>query len=736
MPAIKVYQGDNVQRQGTTDARFRAADFGPSPLAEGLQQIGKAGSQYVQVRDEIEDIDAKTEANRLLIEHGKLTQQIDQRVKQSLGENAEPEAERGITDLQKGVDDIMSRASPRAKMLLEPQIATRNLVTHDQWQTHGFNEKRTAFDTTAVAANDEDINAAVLQGDEEKAKPFLASVVQRNQERAEFFGWGADTLKAQNRKDVSGYFVKRARSMATNGAQASAAAAVDYAMQHRSYMTDEDYASVVGSYHGAAIEERALEEVLGKHLPSSQVQAAPDPLAPVPEGQPQPTRALDPDAFFEAFTTHWEGSAYVVDSNGYGVKYGINAQYNPGVDVKNLTKAGAAKIFKKNYYEKSGADKLPPALAAVHVDTFYLNEKQAGKILKESGGDVDRYIELRRAFLNGLAAKNPAKYGKYQKGWENRTKALGEYATRLGGDGTFKLPPVTASTNMTEVENEIMARTDVGLGYKRALVSATRERRNALRTEIEIQQSEAADAATTRMVELGDGFTSITQVDPEVVASLSPQALKSLSDAARTNSDRKATETLMPYIDTVEVTDPNKFMSSNFLVELKRKGATAEVVNSVSARQKSMRKSIIDRKPDPVGSGELWTIAKPAFEQSGLYFDTSEGKNEKQKAEERLVDDTAKQTAVSFLRRQAMQWAVDNPGKKPTEEEQRKWVGVALIQVQNGKRFYELTNGELVNLMSEADRNEIVRRLKASGLPNTVGNVADYYRQMKIARGR
>ena len=69
-------------------------------------------------------------------------------------------------------------------------------------------------------------------------------------------------------------------------------------------------------------------------------------------------RALDARAFFNAFTVPHEGAAYVIDSNGHGAKYGVNAQYNPGVDVKNLTQEGAFRIFKKNYYEKSVSVRL------------------------------------------------------------------------------------------------------------------------------------------------------------------------------------------------------------------------------------------------------------------------------------------------------------------------------------------------------------------------------------------
>lgn len=733
MARVQVFQGGNVQARGTTDARFRPADHGPNALAVGLKALGQVGAEAVDKADQIADINARIEANRVLVEHSKIAQEIDDRVKQTLGEGAEGAANQGVTDLDKASGDLLKGVSDRARTLLEPELANRQVIRHDQWTTHGFNEKKTAFESSAIAANAEDLDAASRTGSEVEATPYLQSVVARNQSRGQFFGWSSEQLQAQNRKDVSSYFTAKSRLLATNGANASAAAAIDYATQQRRYMTDSDYQSIISSYHGAAMEERALEEVYGRPLPSSSVnESAP---AVADDGTPQPTRHLDPLAFFKSFTIPHEGAAYVTDSNGAGVRYGINQAHNPGVDVKNLSADGAAKVFETKYFKKSGADQLPPALAAVHVDTFFLNEKEAGRILKESGGDVDKYIELRHAFLNGLAAKNPAKYGKYQAGWANRTNELADYAARLGGDGTFPAIPVDAKTNMTGVEQAIMARTDVGLAYKRKLVDAYRERRNGIRTEIEIAQSNAADQLTTAMVQLGDGFTNLTQLPAAVLAQASPQTIQSLTTAAKNNRDRKSNETLIPYADTVEVTDPKKFLSNDFILELKKKGASNELIQSVVKRQSDKRAAILGQKPDPVASGELWTIAKPAFEASGMYLDTLEAKGDGQKAEERKADDAEKVNAISFLRSQAVRWAVENPGKKPTEEEMRKWVGVALIQTQNGKRFYQLTNKELVDSMSATDRAIIADTLRAAGVPPTVGNVADHYRRKKIRRG-
>jgi hypothetical protein len=166
-----------------------------------------------------------------------------------------------------------------------------------------------------------------------------------------------------------------------------------------------------------------------------------DPLAPLTSGpgiplrqqRAQETTHLDPYKFFKEFIVKYEGSRYVRDSNGAGVKYGINEAYNPGVDVKNLSMQGAAEIFKKKYFEKSGADKLPAEIAAIYADMFYLNEKKARALLKASGGDPKIFMDMRDRFLTSLVQGDPGKYGKYKNGWQNRSNSLRQYARGAGG---------------------------------------------------------------------------------------------------------------------------------------------------------------------------------------------------------------------------------------------------------------------------------------------------------------
>lgn len=104
---------------------------------------------------------------------------------------------------------------------------------------------------------------------------------------------------------------------------------------------------------------------------------------------------------------------------GKPVKYGIDQKANPEVDVKNLSKNEAAEIYKRKYWQKSGAANLPDDLAVVHFDAaVHSGVDKAKDLLRQSGGDVNKYIELRKQSLASLGEQE--KYASVAKGWTNR----------------------------------------------------------------------------------------------------------------------------------------------------------------------------------------------------------------------------------------------------------------------------------------------------------------------------
>lgn len=140
---------------------------------------------------------------------------------------------------------------------------------------------------------------------------------------------------------------------------------------------------------------------------------------------------FDPRQFFKDFTLPHEGGYAPHDANGAPVKYGVNQAANPDVDVKNLTQDQAADIFANKYAAK--AANLPPALAAAYADTAYINPGRADQFLAQSGGDPQKFLQLRQQWQQNLVSSQPGKYQPYAKAWATRNADLQKYVSGIGG---------------------------------------------------------------------------------------------------------------------------------------------------------------------------------------------------------------------------------------------------------------------------------------------------------------
>lgn len=120
-----------------------------------------------------------------------------------------------------------------------------------------------------------------------------------------------------------------------------------------------------------------------------------------------------------SFVLQHEGGYNPSDRNGSPVNFGINQGANPDVNVRGLTQDQAKQLYLDRYWKPSGAENLPPAMQTPYFDTYVLNPGKAKQILKASGGDPLKFVQLRRNWLKSLE-----KSGKYDKAWSERTDAL------------------------------------------------------------------------------------------------------------------------------------------------------------------------------------------------------------------------------------------------------------------------------------------------------------------------
>lgn len=109
-------------------------------------------------------------------------------------------------------------------------------------------------------------------------------------------------------------------------------------------------------------------------------------------------------------------------------KFGINANKNRSKEfIRNLTPEQAYEIYKKEYWDASGVENLPPHMRRMYFNmAVNMGVGTAKKLYRRSDGTLEGLTRERLKYYNELANSNPLRYGRYLKGWRNRT--MQEYA--------------------------------------------------------------------------------------------------------------------------------------------------------------------------------------------------------------------------------------------------------------------------------------------------------------------
>lgn len=147
----------------------------------------------------------------------------------------------------------------------------------------------------------------------------------------------------------------------------------------------------------------------------------PDPGAPPTEQHVTP-RAIG--SFDEAAPWILKEEGGLTTDTGGLTKYGISSKANPDIDVAHLSKEQALELYHTRYWKAIDADSLAPNMRLAAFDSAVNEGVGATKAwLKESGGDIDKFMALRAAKYAELA-RDP-KYAPYAKAWARRLRDLG-----------------------------------------------------------------------------------------------------------------------------------------------------------------------------------------------------------------------------------------------------------------------------------------------------------------------
>lgn len=132
-----------------------------------------------------------------------------------------------------------------------------------------------------------------------------------------------------------------------------------------------------------------------------------------------------------------EGEGFVADDNGAGrARYGITERSHPDAWADgDITPERARAVYRREYWDQLNADNLPPDLAVVAVSAAVIGGVgTARELLRESGGDPERFLQLEMARFERLADENPARYADDLAGWRNRHAKIRGYLNALQGN--------------------------------------------------------------------------------------------------------------------------------------------------------------------------------------------------------------------------------------------------------------------------------------------------------------
>ena len=154
------------------------------------------------------------------------------------------------------------------------------------------------------------------------------------------------------------------------------------------------------------------------------------------------------DQIIEKVLKHEGGWVHDANDPGGETNFGISKRAYPNVDIKNLTKDGAKKIYKKDYWIKTKVESLPERLRYIYFDMCVnmgmrravktlqnaANNKNSNKIDVDgmfgpatikamSNIEADRVRSYRIMYYADLIQKKPH-LEKYWYGWYRRASEV------------------------------------------------------------------------------------------------------------------------------------------------------------------------------------------------------------------------------------------------------------------------------------------------------------------------
>lgn len=190
-----------------------------------------------------------------------------------------------------------------------------------------------------------------------------------------------------------------------------------------------------------------------------------------------------------------EGGYTPSDGNtGAPANFGINQKHNPDLDVKNITKDQAVQRYKTNYWDAIDGDNLPPELQATALDAA-VNQgpARAARWIRQSGGDVSKFNELRREHYEMLAQR--PEYSRYKNTWMKRLDSYESQADSKAGSESKQQPTLQQQLDQQEPGRYQVLSEEEATAYQRKGLQSSLDGEEAGRYQVLTPEEASAYAA-------------------------------------------------------------------------------------------------------------------------------------------------------------------------------------------------------------------------------------------------
>lgn len=403
---LNTFQSPNANNVGNVNAATLNL---PDIAGKQAEAMGKAtmalGAQFQKIGDEIRDANVKSQDTGLVSDMQDLLYNKESGYLWTKGLNAKEQfdatQERFKESLKKRREALLDPVEQQAF----DRAAARHINTFNQSiSRHAGEQIRVYSNAESEARQGKYQDMAIANFGTKDFNVYLNTAIAEADARAELNGGGKEVKDALRLKATTSVYGNVVTNLMLNNKYTEAKTVLDEASA-KGLITEEA--------------KQSLTRTLKTGYSSEQGRRIADNLA-----SGKGAIGTDADGIIK-WLIGVEGGFVENDAGKGNTNFGINATANPDVDVKNLTPAKAAEIYKERYWNGIGGDKLPENMRAIAMDAA-VNQgvSTANRLIAQADGDPQKLIDLRRAEYAKLIAKNPGKYKQYEASWNARLDAL------------------------------------------------------------------------------------------------------------------------------------------------------------------------------------------------------------------------------------------------------------------------------------------------------------------------